>query len=74
VGDKWSYLQRSKFGANSQPFYVPIDHAGMPLGSSYQHDLDISKYVHFLENGKKEFAARKDGKPIPSLSSPSAQQ
>ena len=74
VGDKWSYLQRSKFGANSQPFYVPIDHAGMPLGSSYQHDLDISKYVHFLENGKKEFVARKDGKPIPSLSSPSAQQ
>ncbi len=74
VGDKWSYLQRSKFGANSQPFYVPIDHVGMPLGPSYQHDLDISKYVHFLENGKKEFAARKDGKPIPSLSSPSAQE
>ena len=74
VGDKWSYLQRSKFGANSQPFYVPIDHEGMPLGPSYQHDLDISKYVNFLENGKKEFAARKDGKPIPSLAAPSTQQ
>ncbi len=70
IGDKWSYLQRSKFGANSQPFYVPIDHSGIPLGPSYQHDLDVSRYIQFLENGKKEFEARKEGKPVPTLASP----
>ena len=31
VGDKWSYLQRVKFGANAQPFYVLIDNEGKPL-------------------------------------------
>lgn len=35
VGDKWSYLQRSKFGANAQPFYVILDNKGMPLAGSY---------------------------------------
>lgn len=41
VGDKWSYLQRSKFGANAQPFYVLIDNEGKPLNKSYSYDEDI---------------------------------
>ena len=49
VGDKWSYLQRSKFGANAQPFYVLIDNEGMPLNQSYSYDEDIQKYINFLE-------------------------
>ena len=57
VGDKWSYLQRSKFGANAQPFYVALDGEGHVLGGSYGYDEDISKYVEFLnqrlENYKK---------------------
>lgn len=56
VGDKWSYLQRSKFGANAQPFYVLLDGKGKPLGPSYAFDEDVSKYVRFLENGLKQFA------------------
>ncbi len=51
VGDKWSYLQRVKFGANAQPFYVLIDNEGNPLNKSYSYDEDISKYVDFLEAG-----------------------
>ena len=35
VGDKWSYLQRVKFGANAQPFYVLIDNEGKPLNKPY---------------------------------------
>ena len=54
VGDKWSYLQRYKFGANAQPFYVLLDHEGMPLSSSYAYNEDISKYIQFLENGIKQ--------------------
>lgn len=51
VGDKWSYLQRSKFGANAQPFYVLIDNDGNPLNKSYSYDEDVNKYVSFLKKG-----------------------
>jgi thiol:disulfide interchange protein DsbD len=51
VGDKWSYLQRSKFGANAQPFYVLLDNEGMPLGPSYAYNEDVSKYIKFLQDG-----------------------
>ena len=58
VGDKWSYLQRVKFGANAQPFYVLLDNQGKPLNKSYAYDEDIPKYIEFLqtglENHKKE--------------------
>ena len=59
VGDKWSYLQRVKFGANAQPFYVLIDNAGAPLNKSYSFNEDIPAYVDFLSTGLKNFAARK---------------
>ena len=52
VGDKWSYLQRSKFGANAQPFYVILDNEGFPLSPSYAYDENIQKYINFLEGGK----------------------
>lgn len=55
VGDKWSYLQRSKFGANAQPFYVLLDNEGKPLNKSYAYDEDIAKYVDFLETGLKNY-------------------
>lgn len=55
VGDKWSYLQRSKFGANAQPFYVLLDNEGMPLNKSYSYDEDIQKYVEFLQTGLKNY-------------------
>ena len=52
VGDKWSYLQRVKFGANAQPFYVLIDNEGKPLNKSYSYDEDIPKYIEFLQIGR----------------------
>lgn len=55
IGDKWSYLQRSKFGANAQPFYVLIDNEGNPLNKSYSYDEDIAKYVDFLQTGLKNY-------------------
>ena len=58
VGDKWSYLQRVKFGANAQPFYVLIDNEGNPLNKSYSYDEDIAKYVDFLQTGLENFSAR----------------
>ena len=55
IGDKWSYLQRSKFGANAQPFYVAIDNAGKPLARSYSYDEDIAHYMDFLNQGLDNF-------------------
>ena len=55
IGDKWSYLQRSKFGANAQPFYILLDSEGEPLGPSYAFDENVSNYVKFLQDGLREF-------------------
>ena len=62
VGDKWSYLQRSKFGANAQPFYVLLDGDGKPLSPSYAFDEDVSKYIQFLNKGLSEFQNNLGGK------------
>ena len=55
VGDKWSYLQRYKFGANAQPFYVLLDQNGNPLTGSYSYNEDVPAYVEFLQRGLKNF-------------------
>jgi thiol:disulfide interchange protein DsbD len=55
TGDKWSYLQRSKFGANAQPYYIMLDNEGHPLSPSFAYDEDVPKYIRFLENGKKQY-------------------
>ncbi len=50
VGDKWSYLQRTKFGANAQPFYVMLDNAGKPLNKAYTFDENPANFVKWLKN------------------------
>ena len=58
VGDRWSYLQRSKFGANAQPFYVLLDNEGHPLTGSYSYNEDIAAYVNFLQRGLSQYSQR----------------
>ena len=55
LGDKWSYLQRVKFGANAQPFYILIDNEGKPLNKSFAYDEDVEKYVDFLQTGLRNY-------------------
>ena len=55
IGDKWSYLQRSKFGANAQPFYVLLDNDGKPLAPSYAFNEDVAEYVRFLQKGLDQY-------------------
>lgn len=59
VGDKWSYLQRVKFGANAQPFYVLLDNEGKPLNKSFVYDEDVPKYIDFLKTGLENYKNRK---------------
>ena len=58
VGDKWSYLQRTKFGANAQPVYVLINNEGHPLMGSRSYDEDVAAYVDFLRQGLKKYVER----------------
>lgn len=55
IGDKWSYLQRTKVGANTQPCYVLLTPDGKPLEGLRSYDEDIEAYVKFLKNGLKNF-------------------
>ncbi len=55
VGDKWSRLQRIKFGANAQPFYVLVDNQGMPLNKSYSYNEDATAYAEWLETGLSNY-------------------
>lgn len=62
IGDKWSYLQRSKFGANAQPFYILLNAEGKPLGPSYAFNESVPDYIKFLENGLKVFKEQEKNK------------
>lgn len=55
VGDKWSFLQRYKFGANAQPFYVILDNEGNPLSGSYAFDKNVEHFLDFLNTGKDNY-------------------
>lgn len=60
IGDKWSYLQRHKFGTNSQPYYVLLDSKGEPIGPYYVYDEDVPKYLDFLNIGLNNFKKVKE--------------
>ncbi len=53
VGDKWSFLQAHKFGANTQPFYVIVDAEGNPLSPSRSYDEDVAEFLDFLSAARK---------------------
>jgi thiol:disulfide interchange protein len=59
VGNKWSDLQASKYGINSQPYYVLLDHEGNVLTQPEAFNLDIQNYINFLDKGKKAFNEKK---------------
>jgi thiol:disulfide interchange protein DsbD len=49
IGDKWSYLERYKFGANAQPFYVMLDNNGVPLNKSYSFNQNPADFIKWLK-------------------------
>ena len=58
VGDKWSYLEQTKFGYLAQPFYVPLDNAGKPLNGSFSFKEDVPAYLEFLDKGLENYRAQ----------------
>jgi thiol:disulfide interchange protein len=55
VGNKWTYLQASRFGTNAQPFYVMIDHNGEALLDGVGYDPDPQQFIDFLKEGFQRF-------------------
>lgn len=55
VGEKWSFLQRYKFGANAQPYYVIINDKGEPLAPPYGYDESVPRFIEFLQKGLQAF-------------------
>ena len=59
VGDKWSYLEETKFGYLAQPFYVPLDNQGKPLNGSFSYKEGIPGYLDFLNKGLENYQAKR---------------
>jgi len=55
VGDKWAYLQRHKFGINSQPYYILLDNDGKPLSQPRVYDENVGDFVAWLEEGVEKY-------------------
>lgn len=56
LGDKWSYLQRSKFNANAQPYYVVLGEKGQLLSGPYSYNENVVAFSEFLEKGMKKYS------------------
>ena len=55
VGEKWAYLQRHKFGINSQPYYILLDNKGKPLGAPRVYDENVGAFTAWLEEGVTQY-------------------
>lgn len=56
VGDKWSYLQRYKFGTNQQPYYVLLDNEGSPLAGPREYDENVNEFLEWLNQGTEKYS------------------
>lgn len=57
IGQKWSDMQASVFGTNSQPYYVIADSKGQKLVPAQAYNLSIPNYIEFLDSGLKAYRA-----------------
>jgi thiol:disulfide interchange protein DsbD len=57
TGDKWMVLQANKYGTNSQPYYVFLNHNGdqMVEPANYQDYGTVELFTDWLNRGFKEF-------------------
>ena len=55
IGQKWSSFQAERFGANTQPYYVILDHEENMLAPAYGYDTNIQRYLDFLDTGLENF-------------------
>lgn len=60
IGKQNADLQIRKYNVNAQPYYVLLDGNGNDLAEPTAYDLDVNKFVEFLDEGKKNFKSKKN--------------
>lgn len=55
IGQKWSELQTLKYKANSQPFYVLMDHNEESLNTPVGYTPDVEEFHQWLKDGISKF-------------------
>ena len=60
VGDRWSYLQNTKYQSSTQPQYWIIDGDENHFSDSSSYDSDIDKYIEWLDKGLGKFKNKKN--------------
>ena len=60
VGDRWSYLQNTKYQSSTQPQYWIIDGDENHFSDSSSYDSDIDKYIEWLDKGLGNFKNKKN--------------
>ncbi|MFA8436769.1 MAG: cytochrome c biogenesis protein CcdA [Marinifilaceae bacterium] len=55
LGKKNADFQISRYNVNAQPYYCLLDVNGNDLSQPRAYDLDVNKFVEFLDKGKSNF-------------------
>ena len=55
IGDRWSYLQRMKFGCNAQPYYFILDNDGHVIAPPRSYNEDVPAYTQWLKEGLETY-------------------
>ncbi len=55
IGQKWSVFQAERYGANTQPYYVILDHDENMLAPAHGYDTNTDSYLEFLNTGRDNF-------------------
>lgn len=55
IGDRWSYLQRMKFGCNAQPYYFILDNDGHVIAPPRSYNEDVPAYTQWLKDGLQTY-------------------
>ncbi len=53
LGDKWSYLQKRRFGVAAQPFYVILSGNGELLAEPYTFNDNADDFLDFLQHARR---------------------
>lgn len=59
IGDKFKYLEETKYGQSTQPLYVLLDHDEKPLVEVRGYNADKEDYIQWLKTGIEKFKAKK---------------
>lgn len=58
IGKKYADFQITEYNINTQPYYVLVDTNGKTLVEPKGYDLNVNRFIEFLDSGIEEFKKR----------------